>query len=262
MYAWKRYYEGLNKVLNDILDSQEENMLKAARICAETTKKGGLIYAFGTWHSMLVAEEQFYRAASPANFVAICEPSLNGTREMSVLGRFESLYGWGNAIVDYWKIDPEKDCLILISNSGNNIVGVDAALRAKELGIPLIAITSTEYADTMKTRHTCGKKLKDIADVVLDNCCPIGDAVVDLEGLPIKAGPASGVPMYFLMSALLLQMEELCLQDGFVPEVYYNGHVKNMTEEAKDKLPWLKGVDADKHNRELLDKYYYRIKTL
>ena len=261
MKAWKRYYEGLNQILEQIVDSQEENMLKAARILADTTEKGGIIYSFGTWHSMLIGEEQFYRAASPANFMAICEPSLNGTSEMSSLYRFEGLYGFGDAIIDHWHIDPEKDALILISNSGNNIVGVDASLRAKELGIPLIAITSVDYGNMMVTKHKSGKKLKDIADVVLDNCCPIGDAVVELEGLPIKAGPASGIPMTFLMSALLLQMEELCLQDGYQPEVYYNDHVSSLTPEAREKFPWT-NVDAKAHNRALLDKYFFRIKTL
>lgn len=261
MHAWKRYYEGLSKVMDQILDSQDEAMMKAARICADTTEKGGLIYGFGTWHSMLVSEEQFYRAASPANFVAICEPSLNGTSEMSTLGRFEALEGFGSAIIDYWHIDPQKDCLILVSNSGNNIVTVEAALRAKELGIPLIAITSVDYGNAMITRHPSGKKIKDIADVVLDNCCPLGDAVVDLEGLPVKAGPASGIPMYFLMSALMVQMEEVCLQDGFTPEVYFNDHVNNLKPEVKQANPWL-NVDSKKHNRELLEKYFYRIKTL
>ncbi|MBR0385763.1 MAG: sugar isomerase domain-containing protein [Erysipelotrichaceae bacterium] len=259
--AWKRYYEGLHQVMQEVLDTQEENMMKAARICADVTEKGGLIYALGSWHSMLVAEEQFYRAASPANFVAICPPQINGTENMSALGRFESMYGFGDTLVDYWRIDPEKDCLIVISNSGNNIVTNDAAIRAKEKGIPTIALTSVEYGDTMVTKHKSGMKLKDICDVVLDNCCPLGDAVVELEGLPIKAGPASGIPMYFLMSALLVQMEELCLQDGVVPEVYYNGHVRNIKPEVKEKNPWL-NVDSDEHNQALINKYFYRIKTL
>ena len=262
MEAWKDYYYGINEILLKIVDTQQENMIKAAKICAETTKKGGIIYAFGCWHSMLIAQEQFYRAASPANFMAICEPSLTGATQLSAIGRIENCYGIGETIVDYWRINPEKDCLILISNSGNNIVTVEAALRAKEKKIPLIGITSTEYADTMITRHKSAKKLKDVVDVVLDNCCPIGDAICQLEGLPLKTGPASGILMNFLMSSLFVQMEQLCLQDGVMPEIYYNGHVKMMTEEAKAKYKWLDKVDAAKHNLDLIDKYYYRIKTL
>ena len=68
--------------------------------------------------------------------------------------------------------------------------------------------------------------------------------------------------MNFLMSALFVQMEQLCLLDGVVPEVYYNGHVIRMTDEAKAKYSWLDKVDATKHNQDLVDKYYYRIKTL
>ena len=40
--------------------------------------------------------------------------------------------------------------MIIISNSGNNIAPVDAALRAKEKGIPVIAITAVEYSNFLK----------------------------------------------------------------------------------------------------------------
>ena len=68
-------------------------------------------------------------------------------------------------MVDYHRITP-KDCMIIISNSGNNIAPVDAALRAKEKGIPVIGITACAYSDYLKTKHKDGVKLKDIADAV------------------------------------------------------------------------------------------------
>ncbi len=262
MKAWERYFETINEVVEDVKKTQGDNIMKAAELCADATIKGGIIYAFGCWHSLLIAAENFYRAASPANYAALAVQSINGTIELSNEGRLESCYGIGDSIVDYHRIDPKKDVLICISNSGNNIVTVDAALRAKEKGIPVIAITSVEYGDLMITKHQAGKKLKDIADVVIDNKCLIGDAAVAIEGLEVMAGPVSGISMNYILSSLLVQMSEIVIEKGHKPEVYYNGHVLSMTEEAKARFEWLKGVDAEKHNGAFVEKYFYRIKSL
>ena len=262
MRAWERYFDTIDSVVAEVRNTQGDNIMKAAELCAEATLKGGIIYAFGCWHSLLVAAENFYRAASPANFAALAVQSINGTLELSNEGNLESCYGIGNSIVDYHRLDPKKDVLICISNSGNNIVTVDAALRAKEKGIPLITITSVDYGNTMITKHQSGKKLKDIADVVIDNKCLIGDAAVALDGLNVKAGPVSGIVMNYIMSSLLVEMSEIVLEKGSIPEVYYNGHVKAMSEEAKAEFAWLSGVDPQKHNDALVEKYFYRIKSL
>ncbi len=262
MKAWQRYFKTISEVVDKIEETQADNIMAAAKLCADAGEKDGLVYAFGCWHSLLVAEENYYRAASPANYVAIAESSLNGTMEMTKLMNLESCYGIGNSIVDYHRIDPEKDVLIVISNSGNNIVTVDAALRAKEKGIPVIAITSLDYGDTLNTRHTSGKKLKDIADVVIDNHCTVGDAAINIEGFPMKVGPVSGIPMNYIMSAMLVQMSELLVQRGVEPEIYFNGHVHHMSDEAKKESGWMEGTNSVNHNQKLIDKYFYRIKSL
>lgn len=262
MRAWERYFDTIDTVVDDVRKTQGENIMKAAEICAEASIKGGIIYAFGCWHSLLVAAENFYRAASPANFAALAVQSINGTIELSNEGNLEACYGIGNSIVDYHRLDSNKDVLICISNSGNNIVTVDAALRAKEKGIPVISITSIDYGDLMTTKHNSGKKLKDISDVVIDNKCLIGDAAVALEGYKVKAGPVSGIVMNYIMSSLLVQMSELIIEKGHTPEVYYNGHVNAMSEEARAKFDWLSDIDPQEHNGAFVEKYFYRIKSL
>jgi len=262
MKAWERYFEVINSVVEDIRKTQGDNIMKAASLCADASAKGGIVYAYGSWHSLLIAEENYYRAASPANYCALAESSINGTHEMSKIRAVEGCYGIGNAIVDYHRIDPQKDVLICISNGGNNTVTIDAALRAKEKGIPVIAITSVDYGNTLQTTHQCGKKLKDIADVVIDNKCIIGDAAVKLEGYPIQVGPVSGIPMNYIMSSILVEMSELLIERGLTPEVYLNGHVDHMSEEAKKDAEWLVGIDIKNHNKNLIDKYFYRIKSL
>ena len=140
--------------------------------------------------------------------------------------------------------------MIVFSNSGNNIAPVDAAIRAKEKGIPVIAITAVEYSDYLTTKHQAGLKLKDIADIVLDNSSLIGDAVVEIPGFPMKVGSSSTIPMVLLQNMLLTEMVEILVAEGFTPDVYYNGHIAFMDE------------NAAKHNDELVDKYFYRIRNL
>ncbi len=249
MKAWEKYFEELGKVTRKIKETQQENIMKAAEILADTTEKGGIIYGFGTGHSHLVADDAFWRAATPANYCALLEPSASGNQEITKSYYIENTYGIGKLIVDYHRITP-NDCMIIISNSGNNIVPVDAALRAKEKGIPVIGITAVEYSDYLTCKHKDGVKLKDVADVVLDNCSLIGDAAVEIEGFPMKVGSTSTIPNIYLQNAILTQMVEILVQRGFEPDVYYNGHLAFMDENCAE------------HNEKLVDKYFYRIRNL
>ena len=249
MNAWENYFRILNEVVEKVRTTQQDNIMKAAEILADTTQKGGIIYGFGTGHSHLVVDDAFWRAATPANYCALLEPSATGNQEITNSYYVENTYGIGKLIVDYHRITP-NDCMIIISNSGNNIAPVDAALRAKEKGIPVIAITAVEYSDYLTTKHRDGVKLKDVTDVVLDNCSLIGDAAVEIENFPMKVGSTSTIPNIYLQNAILAQMVEILVQRGFEPDVYYNGHMAFMNEEFAD------------HNDKLVDKYFYRIRNL
>lgn len=249
MKAWEKYFDEIEKVITKVKETQSENIMKAAEILAKTTENNGIIYGFGTGHSHLVIDDAFWRAATPANYCALLEPSATGNQEITKSYYVENTYGIGKLIVDYHRITP-NDCMIIVSNSGNNIAPVDAALRAKEKGIPTIGITAVEYSDFLKCKHKDGVKLKDVVDVVLDNCSLIGDATVDIEGFPMKVGSSSTIPNVYLQNAILTQMVEILVDKGIEPDVYYNGHMAFMDENCAD------------HNDKLVDKYFYRIRNL
>lgn len=249
METWLDYFETMQKVVEKVKTTQGENIKKAAEILADTTQKGGIIYGFGTGHSHLVVDDAFWRAATPANYCALLEPSATGNSEITKSYQVENMYGLGQIIVDYHRITP-NDCMIIVSNSGNNIAPVDAALRAKEKGIPVIAITAVEYSNFLKCKHKDGVKLKDVADVVLDNCSLIGDAAVKIDNFPMKVGSTSTIPNIFLQNAILCEMVDILVKRGFEPDVYYNGHMAFMDENCAD------------HNDKLVEKYFYKIRNL
>ncbi len=249
METWENYFKVMQEIIDKIKTTQGENIKKAANILADTTQNDGIIYGYGTGHSHIVVDDAFWRAATPANYCALLEQSATGSYEITKSYYIENTYGIGQLIVDYHRITP-NDCLIVISNSGNNIAPVDAALRAKEKGIPVIAITAVEYSDYLTTKHKDGVKLKDVADVVLDNCSLIGDAAVEVDNFPMKVGSTSTIANVFLQNAILCEMVDILVKRGFEPDVYYNGHMAFMDE------------DCAKHNDKLVDKYFYRIRNL
>lgn len=249
MKAYQRYLKGIQEIIESIEATQDENIMKAATLLADVTERGGIIYGFGAGHSHLVTEDAFWRAATPANYCALIEPSLTGTFEITKSYLMENTYEIGKHVVDYHRIT-DKDVMIIISNSGNNIAPVDAALRAKEKGIPVIAITAVDYGNYLTTKHKNQVKLKDVADIVLDNRTPIGDAITEIEGFKMKVGSSSTIPMVLLQNMILTQMVEILMERGVTPDVFYNGHIAFMDSSASD------------HNDKLVDKYFYKIRNL
>ena len=100
MKAWQNYFQTMQAVVEDVLETQEEAIMKAARILADTTKKGGIIYGFGTGHSHLVCDDAFWRAATPANYCALLEQSATGSFEITKSYHIENTYGIGKLLVD------------------------------------------------------------------------------------------------------------------------------------------------------------------
>lgn len=249
MYAWQRYFHIMNEVVEKAYNTQGDNIMKAARILADCTKKGGIIHMFGCGHSGLVTEDVFWRSATLANVHAIFESSVSGINEITKTSLIEKVEGVGKILADYNRLAP-PDVLVCFSNSGNNAATVDMALAAQAKGLPVIAFTNVEYADQLTTHHSSGKKLKDIADVVIDNCSLIGDAAVELEGFEVKVGATSTIPVIYMLTALLVQTCENLLQEGITPDVYYNGHLAYESDHVKA------------HNDALVDKYYWRMRNL
>lgn len=249
MKAWQNYFEIMKEVVEKTQKSQGDTIMAAADLLAECTIQGGIIHLFGSGHSGLITEDVFWRAATLANVHAIFESSVAGINEITKTSKIEKLEGIGNVIVAYNRVAP-PDVMICISNSGNNAVTIDVALAARNLGVKVIAITNPTYADKLTTHHSSGKKLKDVADLVIDNCSLYGDAAVELPGFAQKVGATSTIPVAFILPALLVQTCENVLAAGHIPDVYYNGHLAYEDASIKE------------HNDHLVDKYFYRIRNL
>ena len=218
------YLDAASAILDRIRNTQLPALEQAARICAEAIGGGGLVHLFGTGHSRMFIEEMFPRHGSFPGFHSIVELSLtyhnqvvgaNGQRQAMFL---EHVEGLGRTILRNFVFSP-PDCFLIYSNSGVNEVVVEVALGAREQGLPVIAVVSLEHCLASSPRHSCGKRLIDLADVVLDNCTPAGDALVRVPGLDDPVGPGSTIGAAAVTNAIKVLIAERLVALGKPPIV-------------------------------------------
>lgn len=114
----------------------------------------------------------------------------------------------------------EGDCLITGSVSGRSSGPISLALAAREIGVTVIGITSVEYSTQVETTHPSGRRLMDVCDIVVDNCVPYGDAGLEVEGLPEKIVPMSGVSTIAACWMIHAGVVEKLLARGLEPSFF------------------------------------------
>jgi uncharacterized phosphosugar-binding protein len=137
----------------------------------------------------------------------------NGLRAPLYLENYE---GYAEQILHSFKFGPD-DAFIVISTSGIRPVVVEVAEGAQRRGLPVIAIVSKSHCEQAKPAHSSGKKLIDCADLVIDNQCPPGDCIVELEGLEWRTGPVSTLTGATIINMIRCATAEALLARGVKP---------------------------------------------
>lgn len=239
------YLNHVIAVLEGIRDTQERQIRESAGIFAKALESERDIFLFGTGHSHMLAEEVFYRAGGLVNLHPILESALMLHESASKSTEMERLPQYAQVLFDSYGLKKD-DVLVLISNSGRNGVCVDMALLAKERGLTVIALTSLRHSAAGTSRHPCGKKLYELADVVLDNMgCP-GDACIPFETLGRNVAATSTCAGAAILNAVVAGCVEQMLADGFLPEVFCSSNVDG----------------GDAVNRVFVEKYKNKIRSL
>ena len=218
------YFDKTMTILRTLRDTQIANVERTAEICAERIARGGLVFLFGSGHSRMMCEEMTPRQGCFVGFYALVEHALsnhaaivgaNGLRAPLHLEKFD---GYAEEILRSFKFGPH-DAFIIISTSGIRPVIVEMAEGVRRRGMPVIAVVSRQHCENSKPAHRSGKKLIDHADVVLDNGCPPGDCVLELNGLEWRTGPVSTVTGGILINMLRCEVAERLLKRGVKPEL-------------------------------------------
>lgn len=219
MSAEHRYMDAAVDVLKLIQATQMSAIRQAADIFANTIAAEGLVHMFGTGHSRMFLEEMYPRHGSFPGFHPIVELSLtyhnqivgaNGQRQAMFI---EHVEGLAKTILRNFVIG-KPDSFLIYSNSGVNEVVVEMALEAKARDLPVVAVVSAAHCEVAASKHSSGKKLSDIADIVIDNCTPVGDALVHIDGLDDPVGPGSTIGAAAITNAIKCAVAELLVARG------------------------------------------------
>ena len=199
-------------------------IVQAGKVIADAIAQGGTLHIFGTGHSHMLAEELYIRAGGLACVNAILEPSLMLHEDPARATELERQEGLAAEILVKHEMRA-GDVLIVVSNSGRNPVPIEMALLAKERGLVVIALTSLVHSQAVASRHPSGRRLFEVADIVLDNGGDVGDAMLEVEGLPTKACPTSTVIGAAILNAVVAVIIEELLSMGVVPPVLVSSNV-------------------------------------
>jgi uncharacterized phosphosugar-binding protein len=232
--------------IDEVAGSQVEGVSAAADLIVESLSNGGIIQAFGTGHSQSTAMEIAGRAGGliPTNRISLRDLVTYGGESEQELDdpKTERDDALGARLYDVTPVDP-ADIFVIASNSGINGSIVGLADVVKQKGHKLIAITSLKHSSQVESRHPSGHKLADLADVVLDNGGPFGDAV-----LPLPNGGAvcavSTITAALLAQFITAEVVRRLLDAGEQPPVYLSANVP----------------EGDDHNEALLNRYEGRIR--
>lgn len=210
-----RVYSYVENLLKDLENTQENNVEVVATAVADTIQNGGLVQAFGAGHSYGGALELTHRAGGFIPSKNIKEPAL---------GAYESVEGVGTSFMKKVDVRP-NDIVFVISNSGRNPLPIEVAIRAKEKGAKVVAVTSLEASKNLKSKHSGGKNLYEVADYVLDNRVPEGDSCIEIPGLDVKACGMSSITTAVVLEAVVCRAIEILLDRGIVPPIYKSQNI-------------------------------------
>ncbi len=206
-------------VMKTIEETQIENIKKAALAMADSIEKNHWVHTFGCGHATIPVEEMYPRIGGFVGFHPIVElPLTFFTHIVGEMGIHQFLFleraeGYGKEIMKSYHFEKE-DCIWIFSHTGINNVNIDVALRAKELGMKVIVYGSAKEAEGKKTRHSCGKTLFELADIVVDSCVPVVDASVPLKNHQDKVGPVSTLAFVTLVWMTITTVAEILADRG------------------------------------------------
>ncbi|GAA1367967.1 sugar isomerase domain-containing protein [Catellatospora chokoriensis] len=238
------YLEAITELVGKVGTEQAGNVQRAADLITESLHAGGVVQAFGSGHSEALAMEIAGRAGGlvPTNRIALRDIVLWGGEPVEVLEDqlLERRTEVAHRLYELAPIQP-ADVFVLASNSGINGVVVELALLIKERGHGLIAVTSLDHTARSEPRHPSGKRLSEIADVVLDNGAPYGDVI-----LANQSGAVSSVTAAVLAQMVVTEVVRRLTEAGQTPPIYLSANIAGGYE----------------HNQQLEARYAGRIRRI
>ncbi|MEC7173887.1 MAG: SIS domain-containing protein [Bacteroidota bacterium] len=235
------YHQASSALLNQIVKTNKKVFPLSIDWVSKTIIEDRIIHTFGTGHSHIIGLELFIRAGGLANVNAFLDSIVMTSEGARRSAEIERISGVSKVLWDQYKIDKE-DLFIIISNSGRNAMPIEMAEHAKANGNKVIAITSIEQSKKYPVRIKGQKKLYEIADLVIDNCVPPGDGMLQIGGE--LTGAASTIAGCFIVNLMATEAMKIAAQEGVKLPVYYSQNIdgfdnETLYERYKDRIKHL-----------------------
>jgi uncharacterized phosphosugar-binding protein len=233
-------FDSIVNVIDKVRATQMEQIETAADILSERLFQGGIIHVFGAGHSRAFGMEMCGRAGGlvPMKLIGLEDlVVLEGGSQINLI-ELERDADTAHKLLELHEVRPD-DAMIIVSNSGRNGSSVELALACRQKGAFVLAVTSLEHSQQCSSRHSSGKKLYEIADLVIDNCCPYGDTLLNIPAMSEKTGSASSVTGAIIAQSLTVGIIARYVQSNHIPPVYISANIDG----------------GDEHNRKVVEQY-------
>ena len=232
---WKEFFKQVADLTARVQETQAEAIEESARMIAKAIESERVVHTFGSGHSSLLAQEIFCRAGGIVPVNAILDPSFllsNGALRSSTMERTAGIAATAASGHDI----RSGDVAIIISNSGKNVAPVEMVLKMKDMGAEVIALTSLEHSKSVESAHSSKKRLFEVADIVLDNLGPAGDAALEIESVNAPMGATSGIIGGIILHAVIIEATSILAKKNKAPAIFrsVNMDTAQMEQLAKE----------------------------
>ncbi|MBR2263382.1 MAG: sugar isomerase domain-containing protein [Firmicutes bacterium] len=239
-----KYNERLDQLIEKVRTTQRDNIITAGHMIAETIEKGGNVYLSKICHE--IENDLIYRGGGPI-FYKHFSYGMQVEKKARIRDRSDldtSIWGMASYALKMSDMRP-GDLLMVSSVSGRTVSTVDLAYEAKKFGIQVIAFMSMEYAAAVAPVHPSGKKLYEMVDLVMDNCAPAAEAMMEVPGIEAHYAAASGIASDILLWSMTTVAIETLMEHGITPGILKsanfpggNDYNKTVIEPHYDQYGW------------------------
>ena len=226
------YFNTVDGLFDKLKTTQKDACIAAGHAMAEAIAKGNAVHVFDTGH--IVDAELIYRGGG---LLALKSFKYHlhvddAVRKRDRSGVDTSMEGLAKYALRASNALP-GNVMFIGSVSGKTVNVIDLALAAKEFGLTVIAVTSVAYSSSVKSLHSSGKRLFECADIVLDNCAPVAEGMIPVEGIEAPFAAASGLAAAFLLWSSCAEAIDELLARGITPSVLKSANFEDGPEYNK-----------------------------
>ncbi len=239
-----QYNERLDQLIHKVRTTQRDNIITAGHMIAETIENGGNVYLSKICHE--IENDLICRGGGPI-FYKHFSYGMQVENKARVRDRSDldtSVWGMASYALKMSDMRP-GDLLMVSSVSGRTVHTVDLAYEAKKFGVKVIAFLSMEYAQAVEAVHPSGQKLYEMVDLVMDNCAPAAEAMMDVPGIEARYAAASGIASDILLWSMTTVAIETLMEHGITPGILKsanfpggNDYNKTIIEPHYDQFGW------------------------